>query len=107
PGLETTLPLLGLAIHEGRLTVERVIELVAENPRRIWGLPCPPETYTEVDFDAAYTIERAHLRTQCGWSPFEGMTVYGRVRSVVIRGQCAYKDDQVQVQPGFGQNLYG
>ena len=46
PGLETTLPLLGLAVHEGRLTPERLIALVADAPRRLFGLAAPAETYT-------------------------------------------------------------
>ena len=100
PGLETTLPLLCLAVHEGRLTIARVIELVAENPRRIWDLPCPPETYTVVDVDDSSIIERHNLRTLCGWSPFEGMRVYGRVKSVVIRGKQVYDGERLLAQPG-------
>jgi carbamoyl-phosphate synthase/aspartate carbamoyltransferase/dihydroorotase len=107
PGLETTLPLLGLAVHEGRLTVERLIELIAANPRRIWKLDCPPETYTLVDLEASYVVERASLRTQCGWSPFEGMRVWGRVQAVYLRGQLAYDGERVLVEPGSGHSLYG
>ena len=107
PGLETTLPLLCLAVREGRLTLPRLVELVAENPRRIWGIACPPETYTLVDTDAAYTIENRNLRTRCGWSPFDGMAVCGRVTSVVIRGQQVYDGGNILVQPGWGRNLYG
>ena len=55
-GLETTLPLLLSAVHDGRLTIERVIELVAENPRRIWGITCPPDTFTVADLNSTYTI---------------------------------------------------
>ena len=107
PGLETTLPLLGLAVKQGRLSVERVVELVAENPRSIWGLDCPPETYTLVDFDDDYVIKRENLHTLCGWSPFEGMRVYGRIHSVVIRGQLVYDGELILAQPGSGMNLYG
>ncbi len=107
PGLETTLPLLLLAVSEGRLTLERVIELVATNPRRIWGLACPPDTYTLVDLNAAYTIERAGLFTACGWSPFEGLRVTGRIRETWIRGCKAFDGEQVLVEPGFGRNLFG
>lgn len=106
PGLETTLPLLMLAVRDGRLTLERVIDLVSNNPRRIWGLSYPPDTYTIVDTDAPHTIERGRLHTLCGWSPFEGMHVYGKVRSVVIRGQQVYDGEQITAQPGFGRNLY-
>jgi dihydroorotase len=107
PGLETTLPLLCLAVHEGRLTMERVVDLVANNPRRIFGLPCPPETYTLVDITESFTIERGKLHTMCGWSPFEGMRVYGKVRSVTIRGQQVYDGEKVLISSGFGQNLNG
>jgi carbamoyl-phosphate synthase/aspartate carbamoyltransferase/dihydroorotase len=107
PGLETTLPLLGLAVKEGRLSIERVIELVAVNPRKIWGLAAPPETYTMVDFDLDYTINRENLYTLCGWSPFEGMRVYGRVMSVVIRGRQVFDGEHVLAEPGSGSNLFG
>lgn len=107
PGLETTLPLLLLAVSEGRLTVERVIALVAENPRRVFGVACPPDTFTEVETDAPRTISRASLRTLCRWSPFEGLRVRGQVRRVVIRGRVAFDGETVAAAPGFGQAVYG
>ncbi len=107
PGLETTLPLLLLAVHEKRLTLEHVIALVAENPRRVFGVPCPPYTYTEVETDAPRTITRDTLRTLCRWSPFEGMRVRGLVRRVVIRGNVAFDGENVTVLPGFGQAAHG
>lgn len=107
PGLETTLPLLLLAVSEGRLTLERVIELVATNPRRIWGLSCPPDTYTLVEPDTEYVIDRSHLLTKCGWSPFEGMKVKGKVRETWIRGCQVYDGERVLINPGFGKNIFG
>lgn len=107
PGLETTLPLLLTAVHDGRLTLERVIELVAERPRAIFGLAAPAETYALVDLADAYEICRENLRTQCGWSPFEGWTVRGRVREVWIRGAQVYDGERVLAAPGSGQNLFG
>jgi carbamoyl-phosphate synthase/aspartate carbamoyltransferase/dihydroorotase len=107
PGLETTLPLLLLAVNEGRLTLERVVELVALNPRRIWGLECPPGTYALVDLDAEYVIARENLHTQCGWSPFEGMRVRGKVIETWIRGRKVYDGERVLVAPGSGRNLFG
>lgn len=107
PGLETTLPLLCTAVHEGRLTIERVVELVSTNPRRIFGLPAPADTYTIVDLEAEYVIERDQLHTQCGWSPFEGMKVRGKVRETWIRGTQVYDGENVLIDEGFGKNLYG
>lgn len=105
PGLETTLPLLCLAVRERRLTLERMIDLVANNPRRIFGLAAPPDTYTTVDLDCNYVIERENLHSACGWSPFEGMSVCGKITGLWIRGQHAYDGERVLVQPGFGRNV--
>jgi dihydroorotase len=105
PGLETTLPLLCTALHEGRLSAERIIELVAENPRRIFGLECPPETYTVIDLGASRSIERQNLHTLCGWSPFEGMRVHGKVVETWIRGRKVYDGEQILAEPGFGRNV--
>jgi dihydroorotase len=106
PGLETTLPLLLTAVHDGRLTLERVVDLVANNPRRIWGLAAPPDTYALVDLGDEYVIDRARLHSACGWSPFEGLRVRGRVRETWIRGVQVYDGERVLVQPGFGRNLF-
>jgi carbamoyl-phosphate synthase/aspartate carbamoyltransferase/dihydroorotase len=106
PGLETTLPLLLTAVADGRLSWERLIELTSENPARIFGLKRDERTYIEVDPDDRYVLNGSSLRTKCGWTPFEGMTVRGRVVRVYLRGALAYADGQVLVQPGFGQALY-
>jgi carbamoyl-phosphate synthase/aspartate carbamoyltransferase/dihydroorotase len=106
PGLETTLPLMLLGVHEGRLTLERVVELVATNPCHIWGLSCPPDTYALVDLDASYIVERGRLHTQCRWSPFEGMRVHGQVCETWIRGRKVYDGGKVLAEPGFGHNLF-
>lgn len=106
PGLETTLPLLCQSAKEGRLTMQRVAELIAINPRRIFGIPDDAGTYTLVDTDANFTIERQNLRTQPGWSPFEGMQVCGKVREVWIRGVQVFDGEKVLVAPGFGINRF-
>lgn len=105
PGLETTLPLMLTAVDQNRLTLERLIELLATNSQRIWGLRPASQTYTLVDLDASYIIQRSQLRTACGWSPFEGMQVRGQVREVWIRGQKVFDGETVLVEPGFGQNV--
>lgn len=105
PGLETLLPLLLTAVTEGRLTVDDILQKSFANPRRIFGLPEQPETWVEVDENAAYEIKAAGNFTRCGWTPFEGWQVKGRVRRVVLRGSEAYRDGKILVAPGFGRNI--
>lgn len=105
PGLETMLPLLLTAVKAGRLTLEQVLEKCVTNPRRIFNLPVQPETWVEVDEDARYEIHADELHSRCGWTPYEGWQVQGRVRRVVLRGQEAFRDGKVLAQAGTGKNI--
>jgi carbamoyl-phosphate synthase/aspartate carbamoyltransferase/dihydroorotase len=102
PGLETSLPLLLTAVAEGRLTMDRLIGLMHDGPRRAFGLPRQLNTWVDVDLDTRYTIDSRALHTRCGWTPFEGIGVKGRVRRVVLRGETVFEDGQILVRPGFG-----
>ncbi len=105
PGLETALPLLLTAVHEGKLTMADLVQRMVINPRRIFELPEQQETWVEVDDDVTWHIEAAKMYTRCGWTPFEGMPVRGIVRRVVLRGQEVYKDGQVLAMPGTGNRI--
>jgi carbamoyl-phosphate synthase/aspartate carbamoyltransferase/dihydroorotase len=105
PGLETALPLWLTAVDSGRLTVDSLIEKMYTNPRRIFGLPEQPETWTEVDETDAHEIHAAGQFTRCGWTPFEGWKVKGRVRKVVLRGKTAFEDGKILAPPGYGRNV--
>ncbi|HUF36890.1 MAG TPA: amidohydrolase family protein [Anaerolineales bacterium] len=105
PGLETMLPLLVTAVLEGRLTLEDLVTRLHDNPRRIFGLPEQPETWVEVDPRAVYELRAAEMHTRCGWTPFEGRRVRGRVTRVVLRGEVVYRDGVVSAPPGTGTNV--
>jgi dihydroorotase-like cyclic amidohydrolase len=105
PGLETALPLLLSAVHEGRLTLEDLVQRMVVNPRRIFSLPEQPETWIEVDTEVSWEIHAAQTYTRCGWTPFEGMPVRGKVCRVVLRGQEVMNDGQVLALPGSGKRI--
>ncbi len=105
PGLETLLPLLLTAVADGRLDLDDVIRRLHTNPRRIFGLPDQPDTWVEVDPDARYEIHAAEQHTRCGWTPFEGWKVTGRITRVVLRGQEAFRDGHVLAPLGSGKNI--
>jgi carbamoyl-phosphate synthase/aspartate carbamoyltransferase/dihydroorotase len=43
------------------------------------------------------------MHSKCGWTPFAGMEVAGRVQKVILRGQTAYENGQVVASPGSGK----
>jgi carbamoyl-phosphate synthase/aspartate carbamoyltransferase/dihydroorotase len=104
PGLETSLALLLTAVHHNRLTLDRLIELMATNPRRIYGLAEPADTKVTVEM-IPYTIHHEGLQTKCGWTPFAGREVVGRVKQVVVRGEVVMENGRVLAAPGSGSML--
>lgn len=105
PGLETALPLLLTAVHEGKLSLDDVVTRLYTNPKRIFDIPDQFDTWIEVDMEAAWQISASQMYTRCGWTPFEGWKVYGKVRQVNLRGKPAYIDGEVLAQPGSGLNI--
>lgn len=105
PGLETALGLFLGAVSEGRLTRDELIARMYTNPKKIFALPEQEETSIELDPDEEWEVRGADLQSQCGWSPFEGMRLRGKVRKVVLRSQVVYADGQVIAEPGSGRDI--
>ena len=105
PGLETLLPLLLTAVDAGRLTLDDLIQRSVINPRKIFNLPEQPETWIEVDEDSTYEIKAENQFTRCGWTPFEGWKVRGKVRKVVLRDRVAFEDGKILAEQGYGRNV--
>ncbi len=106
PGLETTLPLLLTAVSEGKLTIEDIKRLLFENPKKIFNIPTDEKTKVEVDEMQEYEIKNEDLKTKCGWSPFAGKKVKGKVKSVFIRGEKVFEDGQILAKKGTGKIIH-
>ena len=104
-GLETSLLLMVTAVQQGRLTLARLIELMHSNPKRIFHLPEQPETWVEFNPNITTRIENQNLYTKCGWTPFAGWELAGRVEQVVLRGQVVVAEGKVIGERGRGRVL--
>lgn len=105
PGLETMLPLLLTAVKNKRITIDDVIRLTNTNPQKIFGIKQADDTCIEVDLEEKYKVENKNLKTKCGWSPFDGWDVYGKVKRVFLRGTKVLEDGEVLANPGFGKQV--
>lgn len=76
PGIDTLLPLLLNAVHEKKLTLERVIELTHNNPKKILNLPSNDD-FVMVNLTMRKKVLQKDLKTKCGWSPFLGQELVG------------------------------
>ena len=112
PGLETMLPLLLTGVHQQQLSFGDLVRLTAAGPAKVFNLADKGRIEEGAHADVAivdpgvqWKIEGAKLRTACGWTPFEGWQVRGRVEQVYLRGRLAYDGEQVLVEPGYGQRV--
>jgi dihydroorotase len=94
PGVQTLLPLMLNHVAEGRLTLQRLIDLTSAGPQRIFGLSGKGRIavgydadFSVVDLKARWTIEESWLASRCGWSPFTGMALTGKPVGTIIRGE--------------------
>jgi len=103
PGLETSLPLMLTAVQAGKLTLDRLVQMMHTAPTTIFRTPTQPDTFIDIDPNAKWVISSHALQTKCGWTPFEGMEVRGAVTSVVLRGQEIVRDSKIISERGSGQ----
>lgn len=77
PEIDTVVPLMLNAVREGKLTYDKLIELMHSSPMKIFGLKGLERCWTVVDPEAVFLVEKEKLHTKCGWSPYEGMELKG------------------------------
>ena len=95
PGIETLLAIVyGQGVARGRLTIERMVDLLATTPARRFGLPAKGAIEVGRDADlvlfdpsARRTIRAAELHHTSDYTPYEGFEVEGAVRDVFVRGR--------------------
>ena len=105
PELDTMLPLLYTAVRQKRLSNTDLIRLTNTSPQKIFDYKQDKNTYVELDPEEEYQIENENLFTKCGWSPYHGWKVYGKIKRVYIRSQNVYEEGKVLVDRGFGRNI--
>jgi dihydroorotase len=102
PGVQTLLPLLLDHVANGRLTLQRLVELTSAGPQRVFGLTAKGRIaagydadFSIVDLKARWTIEEDWLASKCGWSPFTGMALTGKPVGTIIRGRRVMWEGQL------------
>jgi dihydropyrimidinase len=111
PGIETLLTLLySKGVARGRITVERMVDLIATKPATRFGMARKGALEVGHDADivvfdpaATRTIRAGDLHHTSDYTPYEGMAVAGAVRSVFVRGAAVIRDGAFVGQRGFGQ----
>ena len=95
PGIETLLAVVySEGVAKGRITVERMVELLATGPARRFGLPSKGAIEIGRDADlviwdpaASRTLRQTSLHHTSDYTPYEGMALHGAPVDVLVRGR--------------------
>ncbi|MCP3461227.1 dihydroorotase [Bradyrhizobium sp. CCGUVB23] len=105
-GVQTLVPVMLDHVNAGRLSLSRMVDLMAAGPARVYGLVGKGRLaagydadVTLVDMKAKRTIEDSWIVSPCGWTPFAGKTIAGWPVATIVRGHTVMRDDEVQGAP--------
>jgi len=106
PGVQTLIPVMLNHVNNGKLTLEQLMNLVCENPVKIFGIK--NKGFIKESFDADFTIidlnkiieiKNEKIESKCGWSPFDGYKFKGTPVATIINGQIKMKDGIILGDP--------
>jgi allantoinase len=109
--IETSLPLMLNAVNEGRIGLERLVEVFSTNPAAInslyplkGGLNIGSDAdIVIVDMDKPFKIKGENLKTIQKITPYEGIEGVGAPVMTLVRGSIIYENEQVIGNPGYGK----
>mgnify|MGYP006141220347 FL=1 len=91
------------AHHQGKISVEKIVEKMCHNPAKIFKIE--KRGFIREGYYADLAIVNAHLPWnvkkenilyKCGWSPFEGYNFKSRVTHTFVNGKLVYQNGKVK-----------
>ncbi|HLJ60397.1 MAG TPA: dihydroorotase family protein [bacterium] len=115
PGVETTLTMLLHAVSEGKITLERLVDVLCAQPARLYGLyprkgtlePGADADVTLVDPARRRTLADGQVISKAGWTPYAGTEVVGAPVMTFVRGRLVARDGCPEGEAGWGRWLAG
>jgi len=108
-GVQTLVPIMLNHVNEGRLSLERFVDLTSHGPQRIFNIKnkgCIAEGYdadfTIVDMKRQETITNQWIQSRCGWTPYDGVKVKGWPVGTFVRGHRAMWQGEIAAK-AFGE----
>ena len=99
PGVQTLVPVMLTHVANGRLSLDRFIDLTSHGANRVFGIAGKgrmAEGYdadlTIVDLTAKHVIRHADMASRCGWTPFDGFEATGKAMATIVRGRVVMRD---------------
>ncbi|MEM9229008.1 MAG: dihydroorotase [Pseudomonadota bacterium] len=110
-GVQTLVPTMLNHVNEGRLSMERFVDMTSHGPNRLFGIAGKGRIavgydadLTIVDLKRRETITNDWIASRAGWTPYDGVTVTGWPVGTIVRGQKVMWDGEL-VTPSIGQPM--
>lgn len=98
PGVRMMLPILLNAFNDDALDFKKVVELVCENPAKVFGIKNKGKVevgydadLTIVDLDLEKKVSKGDLFSKCAWSPYENATYKGWPVMTFVNGEKVFE----------------
>jgi dihydroorotase len=108
-GVQTLVPTMLNHVNEGRLTLERFVDLTSHGPQRIFGMVRKGRImenydadFTIVDMKRSETIQNSWIESRSQWTPYDGVKVKGWPVGTIIRGRTVMWQGEIKA-PAHGQ----
>ena len=105
-GVQTLVPLMLNHVNQGRLSLERFVDLTSAGPLRVFGMAGKGRIaigydadFTIVDMKRSETIHNHWIASKAGWTVFDGMKVQGWPVMTMIRGTAVMRDGALAEKP--------
>ena len=102
PMIQFSLPTMLSLVDEGVLSIEKLVQLMAHNPAKLFDVEergFIREGYkadiTIVKPQSPWTVTKECIQSKCGWSPMEGRTYNWQVRDTICNGSFVLRDGKL------------
>ena len=99
PGVQTMLPVVLDFVSKGELKLLHAVKMLSKSPANLFGLKergaIAEGQWADlaiVDLQKEFLVDTDWLQSRCGWSPFEGKILKGKVIHTLVNGQFAVRD---------------
>jgi dihydroorotase len=112
PGVETMMPMFLYLVSEGRLSINRLVELFCEKPSELMNLSKgrieigKDADLIIIDLKQVNKINQKQLHYKCNWNPYGNFKAIFP-KNVFIRGEQLIKDYEMILNKGFGNFIGG
>lgn len=107
-GVQTLVPVMLDHVANGRLSIERFVDLTSHGPQRLFGIRGKGRIavgydadFTIVDLQRQETITDEQVASRAGWTPYHGKRVTGWPVGTIVRGRRVMWDGEI-IGPAHG-----